>query len=106
MTINGISTGGYAGFSIDSVGDMNNDGKNDIIIGAYQAGLGDKEQVGQVIYAGLLGKQAASTTTVSTTAMTTLAPTSPSLIFPANFKMPSLFYSKALESAIVSATYS
>lgn len=37
FVINGIESGDYSGFSISAAGDMNGDGVDDIIIGAYRA---------------------------------------------------------------------
>ncbi|HYX15790.1 MAG TPA: integrin alpha [Nostoc sp.] len=37
FTINGIAAGDYLGYSVSSAGDVNNDGFDDLIIGAYNA---------------------------------------------------------------------
>ncbi|MDJ1305490.1 MAG: integrin alpha [Candidatus Midichloria sp.] len=57
--IHGITDYDYAGTSIASVGDLNNDGFRDIIIDASGAYIGNKAQAGQayVVYAELLAEQ-------------------------------------------------
>jgi len=48
FTINGIAAGDYTGWSVASVGDLNNDGIDDVAIGALYADPAGKTSAGQV----------------------------------------------------------
>jgi Ca2+-binding RTX toxin-like protein len=48
FTINGVTAGDYAGWSVASVGDLNNDGIDDVAIGALYADPAGKISAGQV----------------------------------------------------------
>ncbi|MDZ8134730.1 MAG: hypothetical protein RM049_05420 [Nostoc sp. DedQUE04] len=52
--INGIAAGDASGFSVSNAGDINNDGIDDLIIGAYSADRNGKDFVGQsyVVFGG------------------------------------------------------
>ncbi|MFN6475167.1 beta strand repeat-containing protein [Nostoc sp. DedQUE07] len=52
--INGIAAGDASGFSVSNAGDINNDGVDDLIIGAYSADRNGKDFVGQsyVVFGG------------------------------------------------------
>ncbi|SHA06385.1 Flagellar hook-length control protein FliK [Bathymodiolus thermophilus thioautotrophic gill symbiont] len=47
FVINGENAKDYNGYSVSSAGDINGDGLDDLIIGAYGADLADKEQIGK-----------------------------------------------------------
>ncbi|MBB5042376.1 VCBS domain-containing protein [Shinella fusca] len=44
--IDGAAWGNYSGYSVSSAGDVNGDGYDDIIVGAYRANLADKSEAG------------------------------------------------------------
>ncbi|MEH2182932.1 beta strand repeat-containing protein [Nostoc sp.] len=54
FTINGIAADDFSGYSISNTGDINNDGINDLIIGAYHASPNGNQYAGQgyVVYGG------------------------------------------------------
>ena len=56
FTLNGIDANDYSGWSVSSAGDVNGDGYDDLIIGAYRAGEGGNSFAGEtyVVYGGTL----------------------------------------------------
>lgn len=51
FVINGAGSGDYAGYSVSGLGDINGDGLNDLVVGAYQADPnGSSSGTGYVIY--------------------------------------------------------
>ncbi|HXH55156.1 MAG TPA: integrin alpha [Gammaproteobacteria bacterium] len=46
VVINGVATNDRSGYSVASAGDVNGDGFDDVLIGAYQASLGNLSQTG------------------------------------------------------------
>lgn len=48
FTINGISASDRSGMAVDRAGDVNGDGRDDIVISAYFASPGNRSQAGQV----------------------------------------------------------
>jgi hypothetical protein len=47
FVINGESEGDYSGWSVSSAGDVNGDGLDDLIVGAYQADPSGKPNAGK-----------------------------------------------------------
>jgi hypothetical protein len=47
FVINGENTGDKSGYSVSSAGDVNGDGVDDLIVGAYQADLTDSANTGK-----------------------------------------------------------
>jgi hypothetical protein len=47
FVINGESTSDYSGWSVSSAGDVNGDGLDDLIVGAYQANPSNKSNAGK-----------------------------------------------------------
>jgi hypothetical protein len=45
--IKGESAGDFSGHSVSNAGDVNGDGLDDLIVGAYQANLSDKKNAGK-----------------------------------------------------------
>ncbi|VVM26228.1 Flagellar hook-length control protein FliK [uncultured Gammaproteobacteria bacterium] len=55
FVINGESAGDFSGHSVSNAGDVNGDGLDDLIVGAYQANLSDKKNAGKSYV--IFGKQ-------------------------------------------------
>ena len=70
FTLNGIDADDRSGTSVSSAGDINGDGYDDLIIGAYGADLGENINVGEtyVVYGGATGTESTAPVTAQGTA--------------------------------------